>query len=225
MRIFGLGTQKTGNTSIASALEQMGFAVRQWHRWAHHQGRSFLAHGDLAIVKYRSRTWNAWIDYPIMLYRELDEAYPRAFWIHNVRDTESWLPSLGQQLWRHYNHRKEGQRDRMASYYKRVFGAPWPTPKQAAEAKERTERELNDWLKDRTHIRLNIFTQPDWTQRLADFLSTRWRYGKPPRENVTNYHPIPEEEMRGTALEAWIPVLNTKSAGSGSTTTTTGRGT
>lgn len=93
VKIFGIGTIKTGTTSLGVALKELGLQHT-------HERREFLlrafADGDLETV-YR------WVDqhesfedwpYPLM-YRELDREYPNARFVLTRRTcAEVWLKSV-----------------------------------------------------------------------------------------------------------------------------------
>jgi len=92
-RIFGIGMHKTATTSLALALETLGFDTGHWKtaHWAkaiwremNNLGRSSTLENDYALC-----------DLPIpLLYRKLDAAYPGSKFILTVRDDEAWLNSV-----------------------------------------------------------------------------------------------------------------------------------
>jgi len=83
MKIFGTGWQRTGTTSLARALAELGFATRDYPK-------ELLHDLDHEVV----RAHDAFTDNPIpLLYRELDRRHPGARFIHTERDEGTWLAS------------------------------------------------------------------------------------------------------------------------------------
>ncbi|MGA2412071.1 MAG: sulfotransferase family protein [Candidatus Binataceae bacterium] len=91
-RIFGVGLHKTSLTSLAKALENLGYDSVRWPAGTWVQavwdemrkyGKSQTLEGVYAVS-----------DLPIsLLYKELDRAYPRSKFILTVRDEVDWLRS------------------------------------------------------------------------------------------------------------------------------------
>ncbi|MCA9100937.1 MAG: hypothetical protein KDA63_07310 [Planctomycetales bacterium] len=76
MKIFGIGLSKTGTTSLAVALETLGFNAR-------HAVSSLDEIDDVDAVTDEMAT----------IYQRLDEEYPGSKFILTVRDEASWLRS------------------------------------------------------------------------------------------------------------------------------------
>lgn len=95
MKIFGIGWAKTGTTTLGHCLEILG------HR---HQGQRLdlvedLATGDLSRILAVAAEADAFEDWPwIVLYRELDAAFPGSRFILTVRDPQRWLRSYRNML-------------------------------------------------------------------------------------------------------------------------------
>jgi hypothetical protein len=91
-RVFGIGMQRTGTSSLHEAFQLLGFDSGHWKsaEWAGAIWREMNKWG-------RSRTLEldyALCDNPIpLLYRRLDEAYPGSKFILTVRDEDVWLES------------------------------------------------------------------------------------------------------------------------------------
>lgn len=96
-RIFGLGFQRTGTSSLHAAFERLGFDSGHWRSadWARQiwwdmnkWGRSYTLERDYALS-----------DNPIpMLYEKLDKAYPGSKFILTVRDEDEWIRSA-EKFW------------------------------------------------------------------------------------------------------------------------------
>ena len=94
MKIFGIGLSKTGTTSLASALEILGYKTRDY------PGLTNYTPGDLASIDPQVlEQHEALTDTPIpSFYRELDQSYPGAKFILTVRGMDGWLLSCKRQF-------------------------------------------------------------------------------------------------------------------------------
>jgi hypothetical protein len=94
-RVFGIGFQKTGTSSLHKAFQALGLDSFHWGAgeapliwWESQQGRS----------KTLER-WYALSDNPIpLLYQQLDSLYPGSKFILTVRDERDWIKSV-ERLW------------------------------------------------------------------------------------------------------------------------------
>ena len=96
-KIFCIGFHKTGTTSLAKALETLGYRVT---------GPNGIDDPDIAtnvhgmvpalVEKYDAFQDNPW---PI-LYKELDRMYPNSKFILTLRDPEAWIRSAVRQFGR-----------------------------------------------------------------------------------------------------------------------------
>jgi len=94
MKIFCIGLSKTGTTSLASALTELGY------RTLDNIGASTYHPGDMGCVERALLDANdAFTDTPIpSIYRQLDQHYPGSKFILTVRDTDAWLKSARKQF-------------------------------------------------------------------------------------------------------------------------------
>jgi len=94
MKIFGIGLSKTGTTSLAHALEILGYETRDYPGLVHYSP------GDLTSIDASLLdAYDALTDTPIpSFYRELDVKYPDAKFILTIRDAEGWLKSCKKQF-------------------------------------------------------------------------------------------------------------------------------
>jgi len=82
-KIFGIGLQRTGTTSLFEALNTLGI------RSAPHGIPLYYDINDPILHKY-----DAFMDNPIpLLYKQLDQQIPGSKFILTLRDEESWLRS------------------------------------------------------------------------------------------------------------------------------------
>ena len=95
-RVFGIGLQRTGTTSLDAAFKILGFDSFHWGT-----GEAPLIWQEMQALG-RSKIleqWYALSDMPIpLLYRELDKAYPGSKFVLTVRNEADWLKSV-ERLW------------------------------------------------------------------------------------------------------------------------------
>ena len=94
MKIFGIGLSKTGTSSLARALEILGYRTKDY------LGVEKYVRGDLNSIDRNIITENdAFTDTPIpSFYKELDRQYPNSKFILTVRETNGWLKSCKKQF-------------------------------------------------------------------------------------------------------------------------------
>jgi 3'-phosphoadenosine 5'-phosphosulfate (PAPS) 3'-phosphatase len=93
-KIFCIGLSKTGTTSLAAALERLGYKVRD------NIGVTRFVPGDLSCIDERElAAYDAFTDMPIpSFYRRLDEGYPNSRFILTMRNRAAWLQSCKKQF-------------------------------------------------------------------------------------------------------------------------------
>jgi hypothetical protein len=105
-KVFGIGFQKTGTSSLAEALEILGYRTNHGVFINHPEKRRSLriappltnekvvAQALPLAAEYDALTDNPWP----LLYRELDAAFPGAKFILMTRDPQRWIASLVQHF-------------------------------------------------------------------------------------------------------------------------------
>lgn len=84
MKVFGVGFQRTGTTSLAVALNMLGIKTLQFPKELYY-----------AIDHDIIREFDGFTDDPItLLYKELDKRHPNSKFIHTIRDEKTWLKSI-----------------------------------------------------------------------------------------------------------------------------------
>lgn len=91
-KVFILGFQKTGTTSLEHALQYLGYRVYGGDK----NLMKFSNSEDLkTYIKTTLHNWDAAQDMPWPLfYKELYEIYPDAKYILTIRDTSKWIRSV-----------------------------------------------------------------------------------------------------------------------------------
>ena len=91
-KVFVIGFQKTGTTSLEYALEHLGYHVYGGDK----NLMKFTDSDELkAYIKKTLKTWDAVQDMPWpIFYKELYEIYPEAKFILTIRPTDKWIRSV-----------------------------------------------------------------------------------------------------------------------------------
>jgi 3'-phosphoadenosine 5'-phosphosulfate (PAPS) 3'-phosphatase len=113
-KIFGIGLSKTGTSSLAKALEILGYRTRDY------LGLTTYTPGDLSSIDLAEIERNeAFTDTPIpSFYKELDQQYPGSLFILTVRERESWLKSCKKQFTkRATSNVSDGERKALMALY------------------------------------------------------------------------------------------------------------
>jgi len=93
-KIFGIGLSKTGTSSLAHALEILGYRTKDYPGIVRYT-RGELSSIDLEVID----SHDAITDTPIpSFYRELDARYPNSKFILTIREREGWLKSCKKQF-------------------------------------------------------------------------------------------------------------------------------
>jgi len=114
MKVFGIGLSKTGTTSLAAALEVLGYRTKDY------PGLQAYRSGDLSCIDaHWLEHYEALTDTPIpSFYRELDRRYPGSKFILTVRAMEPWLLSCRKQFTeRHAARQSAGHRQLFTELY------------------------------------------------------------------------------------------------------------
>lgn len=159
-KIFCIGLQKTGTTSIEKALKALGYTVC---------GEVTGYRADLddrerlkdAIAK--AKRFDAFNDFPWNIYfRELDRRFPRSKFILTVREREAWLRSCRRQYARFRRPALDA-----------VFGATDPVRDEARFVRgyERHVRQVRDYFARRPGdlLVMNLAEGGNW-RKLCSFL-------------------------------------------------------
>ncbi len=116
-KVFGLGFQKTGTTTLETMLKRLGYRVAGYNQF-----RDFAQREDLTLADLEARAmallpeYDAAKDTPWpVLYRHLDAACPGAKFIHITRDTEKWITSVVKDFAHHPN-----------ALHRVIYGVPFP---------------------------------------------------------------------------------------------------
>ncbi|MCB2112895.1 MAG: sulfotransferase [Parvularculaceae bacterium] len=162
-KVFCIGFQKTGTTSLYAALTRLGYKTaavvgRDW-------SADRLASQGAALCIETMRDFDAAQDMPWpVFYRELDAAYPGSKFILTLRDYEHWFASIEK----HFG----ANGDEMQSFiYGRDAAAPAQAKARYLEIYAAHERAVRAHFADRPHDLLIMdLEKGDGWKALCDFL-------------------------------------------------------
>lgn len=104
-RIFGIGMQRTGTSSLHEAFQILGFDAFHWG-----EGEAPLIWYEMQALG-RSKTLERWFcfsDNPFpLMYEQLDKAYPGSKFILTIRNEKDWLRSV-ERLWSYEDNPNRG---------------------------------------------------------------------------------------------------------------------
>src|SRR5438552_620942 len=163
-KIFGIGLSKTGTTSLANALQILGYKTKD------NMGVVKYATGDLSSVDLHVVDANdALTDTPIpSFYRELDTKYPGSKFILTVRDSEGWLKSCKKQFTQRF---AQVQTDAHKRLFIDLYGTDVFDDERFASGYARFADGVAEYFKDRPHdlLIIDVAAGEGW-EKLCPFL-------------------------------------------------------
>lgn len=110
-RVFGIGLNKTGTTSLTRALEILGYSalhndadVEEAMQHAHREHAPLLTYASDADAYLDIRAVERWFDL-------LDQQYPGSHFVLTTRDLDSWLRSREQHVLKNRARAESGEYD------------------------------------------------------------------------------------------------------------------
>jgi hypothetical protein len=164
-KIFGIGWAKTGTTTLGHCFRTLGF---------NHQSQDLslvdgIPKGDLSRIMALAQQKETFEDWPwIILYKELDEAFPNSRFVLTVRDPEKWVRSYTNMLANKGTASESTNRIRQT-----LYGLPFPdvTEAQLIERCRRHNQEVKLYFRDRPEDLLIVdWERGDGWKELCDFL-------------------------------------------------------
>ena len=146
-KIFGIGFQKTGTSSLNVALRQLGFKAAGGFRINHPKGVAIpppVTNAKvLDVALKRTTVGDSFNDNPWpVLFRELDAAFPDAKFILTTRAPDRWIASVV----RHFA-------DRPGDMARWIYGVPYPKGNEA--------RYLDVYTAHNDAVRAHFADRPD----------------------------------------------------------------
>ncbi len=168
MTIFGIGLHKTGGSSLACALDTLGYnTVHAYHDLLDSKGMSLNIKPEL-LGRY-----NAFVDIPFHLfYEELDKSIPDSKFIMTTRDTDSWVSSAQTHFSRTRHFLRRYLRgEKHNEYLVELYGSATFDHDTYVSAKEDYERSVREYFvgRDDDIMFLNVVGGEGW-DTLCPFL-------------------------------------------------------
>jgi hypothetical protein len=112
-KVFGIGFQKTGTTTLEVILSRLGYRTAGYHQFRHLAERDGLTLQELETFALKlASEYDAAKDTPWPLfYKSLDKAYPGSKFIHVTRNPQTWINSAVKD----FGH-----------YPNAIYGVPYP---------------------------------------------------------------------------------------------------
>lgn len=198
-KVFGIGWAKTGVTTLGRCLRELGYR--------HHGQRLDLvddlasgdpASGDLAAADLSRilavvAAHDGFTDWPwILLYRQLDEAFPGSKFVLTTRDPTRWLRSYRSMI-----ARLPPATPELIARRRILYGLPFPdvTDAMLLDRRARHDASVREWFQGRTESLLEVdWEAGDGWEQLCGFLGEPVPAIPFPHENrgrPTAAHPRP----------------------------------
>jgi 3'(2'),5'-bisphosphate nucleotidase len=195
-KIFGIGLSKTGTTSLANALQILGYKTKD------NMGVVKYATGDLLSVDLDVvDAHDALTDTPIpSLYHALDARYPGSKFILTVRDSEGWLKSCKKQFTERF---AEVQTDAHKRLFLDLYGTDAFDEHRFASGYARFVAGVIEYFKDRPHdlLIIDVAAGEGW-EKLCPFLERPMPDVPFPKANVTQVRWMSVDDIVAVAAQA-----------------------
>lgn len=94
-KVFCIGANKTGTTSLTTALNTIGFKTSHWEH--HNSICDDIKNNNFKLTVLN--TYDGVSDNPIpAIYKQLDKEFPESKFILTIRNEENWIKSIEGQL-------------------------------------------------------------------------------------------------------------------------------
>lgn len=179
-KVFGIGFQKTGTTTLGRIFDALGYRTVSYHQF-----RDMADRDDLTFEQVEARALTLMADYDAakdspwpILYQSLDRAFPGSKFIHVVRDPEAWIKSAVKDFGSHPNAIRQV-----------IYGSPYPKGHESEwlERYERHNREVREYFASRPDDLLSLPLEEVSYEKVCYFLgeplvgegapvaNTRWK--------------------------------------------------
>ena len=164
-KVFGIGWAKTGTTTLGRCFEILGYN----HQPQRLELVADLKDKNLSRILDLVNKKDTFEDWPwLILYRELDEAFPDSKFVLTRRDPVRWIKSYSNML------RNQGDASEELNEIRRIlYGLPFTnvTEQQLVERYERHNSDITTYFRERPNDLLTI----DWElgsgwEQLCEFL-------------------------------------------------------
>jgi 3'-phosphoadenosine 5'-phosphosulfate (PAPS) 3'-phosphatase len=200
-KIFGIGLSKTGTTSLARALEILGYKTKDY------PGISRYRAGDLTSIDLEViDAHDALTDTPIpSFYRELDQRYPGSKFILTVRESAGWLKSCKKQFTEpHAASQNDAHKQLFADLYDTIVF----DEEKFRAGYDRFIGSVMAYFKERPNDLLVIdVTAGEGWEKLCPFLGEATPDIPFPKANVTEITWLKVDDVVAVAVDAGHPLM------------------
>lgn len=180
-KVFGIGWARTGTTTLASCLKYLGFN----HHGPLLQACDAVVRGEFAGIFEIASRFESFDDWPwILLFRELDEAFPGSRFVLTRRDPERWLRSYRNML------RNEVPDEELADLRRSIYGVeiPGATDEQLINRYLKHQEDVLEYFQGRPRQLLVVdWEKGDGWKELCGFLGEKAPDVRFPHENAGDY--------------------------------------
>lgn len=177
-KVFGIGFQKTGTTTLGVILDRLGYRTAGFNEFRDMARRDTVTFEE---VEARAMELMAGHDaakdspWPI-LFRSLDRAFPGSRFIHVTREPDAWIRSAVKDFGEHHSALRQ-----------LIYGSAHPKGNEAAwlERYERHNREVREYFADRPEDFLSLRLEDGVTfEKICPFLGEPMVAEGSPRANT-----------------------------------------
>lgn len=164
-KVFCLGFQKTGTTSLTHFLESMDYKIAGYDHFRELSSskvdREMLVERAVSVMdSYDGAQDTPWY----VLYREMDLAFPGSKFIHVARDTDSWIKSVIGDFSKHTN-----------TIHEWIYGSATPVGNEDkwAAVYDQHNKDAQDYFagRDEDYLFLKLESMADDAEKIARFLN------------------------------------------------------
>ncbi len=196
-KIFCIGLSKTGTSSLAAALDILGFQTKDNIGVSRYIPGDLESSVDLSIIDEN----DAFTDTPIpSFYRELDGRYPHSKFILTIRKSSGWLKSCRKQFNKQAVEKRSNAINRL---FKDIYGLPFFEEEKFVRGYECFVDGALDYFRNRPDDLLIIdITVGEGWEKLCPFLGKDIPDQPFPMTNVTKIQWINIDDLAAIAREA-----------------------
>ncbi len=198
-KVFGIGWAKTGTTTLGECFKTLGL---------NHQSQRLdlvldLAKNDLSRILELAKEKDSFEDWPwIILYQELDEAFPGSRFILTQRDSKNWLLSYQNMI-----QKKRQVSEKLNAIRRILYSLPFPdvSERDLVERYNQHNEEIMLYFQDRPDDLLVVdWEKGDGWETLCQFLGKEIPDAPFPHKNKGTYQP--EEKKLGVfdVMKGWL---------------------
>lgn len=187
-KVFGIGFQKTGTTSLGKIFDDLGFKNASYHEFRHFAPRESVSWEEITELALElAENIQVAKDTPWpLLYKELDAKFPGSKFIHVTRDPERWIDSAVNDF-----------EDNPNAIHTAIYGCPYPKGYEEIwlDRYNQHNADVAEYFKDRPDDYLHLKLEDGVTyEAVCDFL------GEP---RIKQGAPVTNTRFRKRLMKMW----------------------